>query len=148
MHQLFTYNILLTAFSDKTCISYILCIVNSINMQLSNLRRRCNWLPFIACSWGYEYLKSLKFQFCDNWELIWSDVLGKQLMQVNRLAWHSLYTVRVQISARFPESLYEPLLWDSEEVSASASLAETNIPPSKPTTEPPQVVYQTIEKFF
>ena len=48
-------------------------------------------------------------------------------MHVEKLAWPSLKAAKIEYTASFPESLYEPLIWDSEEVSASTSLTESKL---------------------
>ena len=48
-------------------------------------------------------------------------------MHVEKLAWPSLNAAKIEYTASFPESLYEPLIWDSEEVSASTSLTESKL---------------------
>ena len=37
------------------------------------------------------------------------------MMQEGRLEWPSVNAMQLQISAGFPESLYEPMLWELED---------------------------------
>ena len=65
LHQLFTYNSLLTPCYYKTCISYLsICnIENPPNVHLGNFPRHWKWPPLIEYLWGLQYLKGRNCNF-------------------------------------------------------------------------------------
>ena len=112
------------------------CKIKSFQHNYIHLQLSINPIPYIKQTCipiSYRYCKShkyavsgkhLKCKFSYD-----SKYVSKQLMQVGKLAWHSLYAMQ-ELRSRFPGSLYEHFLYTlrgviQSQFSALTSLAET-----------------------
>ena len=108
------------------------CKIKSFQHNYIHLQLSINPIPYIKQTCISYLLQVLQIpQIRSEWQTFSYDskYVSKQLMQVGKLAWHSLYAMQ-ELRSRFPGSLYEHFLYTlrgviQSQFSALTSLAET-----------------------